>query len=78
MKKSWLWLAAAVVAMALLYGSSLGIGAGQALWVLLLLLCPLMHFFGMRNLGGHGHGPEVAPDDRPAASPPRTPDRDRG
>lgn len=78
MKKSWLWLGAAILALAMLYGSSLGIGGGQALWFLLVLLCPLLHFFGMRGHGGHGRGPDVAPDDRPSARPQELPDRDQG
>jgi hypothetical protein len=51
MKTTWLWMGAAVLALAFLYLPALGVGAGQIAWVLLLLLCPLIHF-----LGGHGHG----------------------
>jgi hypothetical protein len=53
MKRSWLWIGAALLALAFLYSPTLGIGRGQILAFLLLLLCPLLHFFGMR---GHGSG----------------------
>ena len=56
MKKSWIWIGAAVVALAFLYLPTLGVSAGQLLAFLLVLLCPLMHLFGMHRHGGHaGH-----------------------
>lgn len=51
MKRTWLWVGAAVLVLGFLYLPSLGIGVGQILAFLVLLLCPLMHF-----LGGHRHG----------------------
>lgn len=54
MNRRWLWIGAALVALAFLYLPTLGIGGGQILVFLLLLLCPLMHFLGMHRHGGHG------------------------
>ncbi len=51
MKAKWLWVGAAVLALAVFYLPALGVSGSQIFWVLLLLLCPLMHF-----LGGHSHG----------------------
>ncbi len=56
MKRTWLWVGAAVVALAFLYLPTLGISGGQILVFLLVLLCPLMHLFGMHRHGGHGSG----------------------
>jgi len=56
MRRTWLWAGAGVIVLALLYLPSLGIGSWQALAWLLLLLCPLMHFFGFHAHGGHDHG----------------------
>ncbi len=56
MNRRWLWIGAALVALAFLYLPTLGIGGGQILVFLLLLLCPLMHFLGMHRHGGHGSG----------------------
>ena len=72
MKRTWLWLGAGVVALALFAGPSLGIDGSKILWVLFLLACPLMHFLGFHGHGGHGqsghaHGEPggAAPDARP-------------
>jgi len=75
MPRSWLWIGAAMVGLAVLALPSLGIGGGQVLAFLLLLLCPLMHLFGGHRHGGGGAGrsgaskPEEravrAPDDQP-------------
>lgn len=51
LKRSWFWAGVAALVLGFLYLPTLGIGAGQLLAFLLVLLCPLMHF-----LGGHGHG----------------------
>jgi len=56
MKRNWLWLGAGVVALAFLYGPSLGIDGSKILWALFLLACPLLHFFGFHGLGRHGQG----------------------
>jgi len=56
MKRKWLWLGAAAGALAFLYLPTLGIGGGQILAFLLVLLCPLMHFFGGHRHGGDHHG----------------------
>lgn len=56
MKRTWLWVGAAVVALAFLYLPTLGISGGQILVFLLVLLCPLMHLFGMHRHGDHGSG----------------------
>ena len=56
MKRSWIWIGAAAVGVAFLYLSTLGVSVGQLLVFLLVLLCPLMHLFGMHRHSGHaGH-----------------------
>ena len=60
MKRKWLWLGVAAVALAFLYLPTLGIGGGQLLAFLLVLLCPLMHFF--MGHGSHGHGSQAPRD----------------
>jgi hypothetical protein len=76
MKRTWLWVGAAVVALAFLYLPTLGISGGQILVFLLVLLCPLMHLFGMRRHGDHGSGDSgaagtSAPDKRQVGAPDR-------
>lgn len=57
MKRSWIWIGAATVAAAFLFLSSVGVSASQLLVFLLVLLCPLLHLFGMHGHGGgHKHG----------------------
>jgi len=56
MKRSWVWMGAAAVVLALLYLPTLGISVGQVFVFLLVLLCPLLHLFGMHRHGGHGSG----------------------
>lgn len=51
MPRSWLWIGAAVLVLAVMAVPTLGVGGGQVAGFLLLLLCPLMHLFG-----GHRHG----------------------
>jgi hypothetical protein len=53
--KRWLLIGGGLVLLALFVLPDLGIPAGQVFAFLLVLLCPLMHFFMMRH-GGHGHG----------------------
>ena len=75
MKKSWIWIGAAVVALAFLYLPTLGVSAGQLLAFLLVLLCPLMHLFGMHRHGGHaGHDSGEAGSAK--SDQIRTPDRE--
>jgi hypothetical protein len=54
MKRTWLWVGVVVLALAFLYLPSLGVSGGQILAFLLLLFCPLMHFFGGHRHGSHG------------------------
>ena len=61
MKRSWLWIGAALLALAVLYLPSLGIGLGQIFAFLILLLCPLMHFLGGHRHGAHGSEDGGAP-----------------
>jgi len=56
MKRSWVWIGAAAAVLALLYLPTLGISGGQVLLFLLVVLCPLLHLFGMHRHGGHGSG----------------------
>lgn len=51
MKQKWFWVGAALLVLAIVYLPRVGIGAGQVLVFLLVLLCPLLHL-----LGGHRHG----------------------
>jgi len=62
MKRSWLWIGAALLALAVLYLPSLGIGLGQIFAFLILLLCPLMHFLGGHRHGAHGSGGSGEPE----------------
>ena len=55
-KRSWAWMGAAAVVLALLYLPTLGFSGGHVLGFLLVLLCPLFHLFGMHRHGGHGSG----------------------
>jgi hypothetical protein len=72
LNRSWLMALCLVGLGALLILPSLGIGIGTIFGFLLVLLCPLSHFFMMR--GGHGghagahHGP--APADQKAITGP--------
>ena len=61
MKQTWLWVGAAVLVLGFLYLPSLGIGVGQILAFLVLLLCPLMHFLGGHRHGAHGSEDGGAP-----------------
>jgi len=77
MKRTWLWVGAAVVALAFLYLPTLGISGGQILVFLLVLLCPLMHLFGMHRHGGHGSGDSgAAGPSGPSAGQVKAPDRE--
>ena len=67
MKRTWAWIGAAVLVLAFLYLPSLGIGIGQLLAFLLLLLCPLMHFLGGHRGSQHGSS---GPDGDGASAPP--------
>jgi hypothetical protein len=51
MPRNWLWIGAAALALTVVAVPNLGVGGGQVVAFLLLLLCPLMHL-----LGGHRHG----------------------
>ena len=62
MKRSWLWVGAALLVLAFLYLPSLGVGAGQIFAFLLVLLCPLMHFLGGHRHGAHGSGGAGEPE----------------
>lgn len=75
-KRSWLWIGMGLLAVAFLYLPALGIGGGQLLAFLLLLLCPLMHFFGMHRHGDHGGGNSGPPGPRPAEPPVEARDRE--
>lgn len=67
MKRTWLLVGGGILLFALLYGPGLlGVGTGQLLAFLLVLLCPLMHFF--MGHGGHGHAGGEAPKE-PAPGP---------
>ena len=77
MKRTWLWVGAAVVALAFLYLPALGISGGQILVFLLVLLCPLMHLFGMHRHGDHGSGDSgAAGPSGPSAGQVKAPDRE--
>ena len=62
MKRSWLWVGAALLVLAFLYLPGLGVGAGQIFAFLLVLLCPLMHFLGGHRHGAHGSGGAGEPE----------------
>lgn len=68
MKRKWLWLGAAAVVLAFLYLPTLGIGGGQLLAFLLVLLCPLSHFF--MGHGSHGHSSQAQRGSGGAEAPP--------
>lgn len=80
--KNWLWIGGGLVVLALFVLPALGIGAGQALGFLLVLLCPLMHFFmGHGGHGGHGHAGHAdgsEPPRKSAAQPQVLPASDGG
>lgn len=82
MTRGWLWLIVLALAFGVLYLPRLDISWGQVLTFLVLLLCPLMHFFvghGHGGHGGHGDGGEPgAPGPvRPETREAKTPDRER-
>ncbi|MBI2217702.1 MAG: DUF2933 domain-containing protein [Candidatus Rokubacteria bacterium] len=54
--KRWLLIGGGLVLLALFVLPDLGIPAGQVFVFLLVLLCPLMHFFMGHGSHGHGHG----------------------
>jgi hypothetical protein len=54
--KRWLWIGGWLLVLALFVLPGLGIPAGQVLGFLVLLLCPLLHFFIGHGRHGHGHG----------------------
>mgnify|MGYP001574946105 CR=1 FL=1 len=77
MKRTWLWVGVAVLALAFLYLPALGIGGGQILAFLLLLLCPLVHFLGGHRHGAHGSADSEAPGpSAPAERQVKAPDRE--
>jgi hypothetical protein len=55
-KRTWLWVGVALLALGFVYLPALGIGVGQIFVFLLLLLCPLMHFLMGHRPGAHGSG----------------------
>lgn len=67
LNRSWLMTLCVIGLGALLILPSLGISIGTLLTFLLILLCPLSHFFMMRgghgSHGGHDHG--ASPPERP-------------
>ncbi len=80
LNRSWLMALCLVGLGALLVLPSLGIGIGSIFGFLLVLLCPLSHFFMMR--GGHGghadHSHSPAPADQAASvGPPEVPTSDK-
>ena len=56
MTRNWLWVCAALVVLAVLYLPRFDVGWGQLFGLLVVLLCPLMHFFGGHRHGAHGSG----------------------
>lgn len=56
MTRNWLWVGAALVVLAVLYLPRFDVGWGQLFGLLVVLLCPLMHFFGGHRHGAHGSG----------------------
>lgn len=71
----WLLVGSALLALLLILAYALGLGLGQVMGGLLLLLCPLLHFASGGGHGGHGSGPESAPEHSPAARTPHPPDQ---
>lgn len=63
---AWLWVGVAVMALGFLYLPTLGVGLGQILAFLLVLLCPLPHFLGGHRHGSHEQGDSAGP--RPSAT----------
>lgn len=51
MRSSWIWIVIVALGVGYLYLPAVEVSGGQALGVLLLLLCPLLHLFGMHR--GH-------------------------
>jgi hypothetical protein len=77
MKRGWLWIGAAAVVLAFLYLPTLGVSAGQILVFLLVLLCPLLHLFGMHRHGGHGSaGSDGSGSSSPSGDQAKTSDRE--
>ncbi len=58
MKRNWLWIGLGVLVLAFVAGGA----GGQLPFVLLLLLCPLLHLLGAHGHGGHGSGAERRAD----------------
>ena len=56
MTRTWPWVGAAFVGLAVLYLPRLDVSWGQLLGLLVFLLCPLMHFFSGHRHGAHGGG----------------------
>ena len=65
MRRSTIWIGAALVALALLYLPTLGFSGGQLLLLLLVLLCPLVHLLGMHRHGHHEGGNPGTPEPLP-------------
>lgn len=76
MKRTWIWIGVALLALAFVYLPALGIGGGQILAFLILLLCPLMHFFGMHRHGAHGSGDAGARGPAPGQGEAQVSDRE--
>lgn len=53
MTRWWIWMLVLAVVVRYLYLPAAEVSGGQALGFLVLLLCPLLHFFGMHR-GHHG------------------------
>lgn len=58
MSRWWIWMLVLALVVGYLYFPALEVSGGQALGFLVLLLCPLLHFFGMHR--GHHGGAEAS------------------